>query len=112
MLSKKKDKVQRLKTKPAADNVGKGMSDDDKRCMLGCPVLSCASCLYSIHLHQDMATGCPFHTPFIRRLQLGIAMVHRETDLSFYLGKNQGLPDLGKNLGKNQGFFLPSKNLG
>ena len=37
---------------------------------------------------------------------------HRETDLSFYLGKNQGLPDLGKNLGKNQGFLLPSKNLG
>ena len=27
--------------------------------------------------------------------------VHRETDLSFYLGKNQGLPDLGK----NQGFY-------
>ena len=26
---------------------------------------------------------------------------HRETDLSFYLGKNQGLPDLGK----NQGFY-------
>ena len=38
--------------------------------------------------------------------------LHRETDLSFYLGKNQGLPDLGKNLGKNQGFLLPSKNLG
>ena len=39
-------------------------------------------------------------------------VLHRETDLSFYLGKNQGLPDLGKNLGKNQGFLLPSKNLG
>ena len=38
--------------------------------------------------------------------------VHRETDLSFYLGKNQRLPDLGNNLGKNQGFLLPSKNLG
>ena len=28
-------------------------------------------------------------------------VAHRETDLSFYLGKNQGLPDLGK----NQGFY-------
>ena len=43
---------------------------------------------------------------------LVLVLVHRETDLSFYLGKNQGLPDLGKNLGKNQGFLLPSKTLG
>lgn len=38
--------------------------------------------------------------------------LHRETDLGFYLGKNQRLPNPGKNLGKNQGVLLPSKTLG
>jgi hypothetical protein len=47
-----------------------------------------------------------------RRLARLASAVDRETDLSFYLGKNQRLPDLGKNLGKNQGFLLPSKTLG
>ena len=38
--------------------------------------------------------------------------VHRETDQGFYLGKTQGMADLGKTLGKTQVVFLPSKNLG
>ena len=37
-------------------------------------------------------------------------ILHQETNRGFYWGKNQRLPDLGKNLGKNQGVLLPSKN--
>ena len=38
--------------------------------------------------------------------------LHQETDLRFYLGKNQRQADLGKALGKNQGVLPSSKNLG
>ena len=38
--------------------------------------------------------------------------LHRETDLRFYLGKNQRQADLGKALGKTQGGLPSSKNLG
>ena len=41
------------------------------------------------------------HLTPLRSLVGPLSFLHRETDLSFYLGKNQGLPDLGK----NQGFY-------
>ena len=77
ICSKKKGKVQPLKTEPAANNVGKGMPDDAEEVHVVLPCLAlCVICLYSIHAHQDMtACGCPVHTPLLRRLQLGSAMV-------------------------------------
>ena len=70
-------KVQPLKTEPAANNVGKGVPDDAEEVH----AVQCALTLYGMlvhhsYAHQDMtACGCPVHTPWFRRLQLGSAMV-------------------------------------
>ena len=77
LSSKTNSKVQPLKTKPAANNVGKGVPDDAEEVH----AVQCALALYGMlvhhsYAHQDMtACGCPVHTPLFRRLQLGSAMV-------------------------------------
>ena len=77
MCSKKKGKVQLLKTEPAANNVGKGMPDDAEEVHVVSPCLALYGMrVHHSYAHQDTtACGCPVHTPLLRRLQLGSAMV-------------------------------------